>query len=73
MLGGYLGDLLRSLRIRTSMSSTNMRILCVNNFYSNAKSKEELEIEYRPVDLSIRDALDYFQSSGQKWHTHSRK
>ena len=64
MVGGYVGDLLRMLRIRTSLSSTNMKILCVNNFYSNAKSKTELELEYRPVELSIRDALDYFQGSG---------
>ncbi len=64
MIGGYLGDLLRMLRIKTSLSSTNMKILCVNNYYSNAKSKRELEIEYKPVDLSIRDALDYFKGSG---------
>ena len=63
LLGGYFGDLLRSLRIRTSLSSTNMRILCVNNFYSNDKSKRELEIDYKPVEVSIKDALDYFENA----------
>ena len=57
---GYCGDLLRFLRIKTSLSSTNMSILCVNNYYSNHKSKEELGIDYSPVDQSIKDAVDYF-------------
>ena len=63
LLGGYFGDLLRSFRIRTSLSSTNMQILCVNNFYSNDKSKRELEIDYKPVEVSIKDALDYFENA----------
>ena len=59
---GHFGDMLRFLKIKTDISSTNMKILCVDNFYSNAKSKEELDIEYRSIDSSITDAIDYFNS-----------
>ena len=61
---GYIGDLLRLLKIKTSISSTNMRILCVKNFYSNLKSKKELGMEYRPIDQAIKDAVEYFDRSG---------
>lgn len=58
---GYGGDFLRLLGIKTSISSVNMRILCIENFYSNHKSVEELGMKYRPVDTAIREAVAYFQ------------
>ena len=64
MLLGHFGDLLRSLGIRSSLSTTNTRILCVNNYYSNLKSREELGLDYSSTDQSIRDAIDYFSSRG---------
>ncbi len=57
---GYLGDFLRSLHIRTNLSSVNMKSLCVSNFYSNTKSVRELEMEYRALDKAIEDAVRYF-------------
>jgi len=58
---GYFGDFLRMLNIKTNISSVNMKILCVNNFYSNDKSVTALNIKYRPVDFAIKDAIAYFQ------------
>ena len=58
---GYFGDFLRMLNIKTSISSVNMKILCVKNFYSNDKSVTALNIKYRPVDFAIKDAIAYFQ------------
>ncbi len=63
MLMGYVGDALRALRIRSSLSSTNMRILCVNNYYSNLKSREQLGLDYRTTEQSISDAIAYFGAS----------
>ena len=60
MLLGHFGDFLRKLGIRSSLSSTNTRILCVNNYYSNQKSREKLGLDYSSTDQSIRDAIDYF-------------
>ena len=61
---GYLGDLLRFFKVKTDVSSVNMRILCVNNFYSNSKSVKELNMNYQPVDLAIIDAITYFGKKG---------
>lgn len=58
---GYFGDFLRVLHFKTSISSVNMKILCVKNFYSNDKSITALNIKYQPVDYAIKDAIDYFQ------------
>lgn len=62
---GYGGDLLRMLGMRTSISAVNMRILCIDNFYSNQKSIEELGMNYQPVETAIRDAVLYFQRNSQ--------
>jgi hypothetical protein len=58
---GYLGDLLRFFRLRTSLCSSHMNILCIHNYYSNSKSRRELGLDYSSVDRSIRDAVDYFE------------
>lgn len=61
MLLGYGGDVLRQLGIQTSISSVNMRILCIHNFYSNQKSVKELGMIYEPVDAAISEAVKYFR------------
>ena len=58
---GLIGELLRHLRIKTNLSSVNMKILCTNIYYSNNKSVAELGIKYRPVDDAIEDAINYFR------------
>lgn len=58
---GYGGNLLRMLGFKTGISAVNMRIVCIENFYSNRKSIEELGVKYRPVDAAIMDAVKYFQ------------
>jgi nucleoside-diphosphate-sugar epimerase len=57
---GYFGDLLRFFRVKTDISSVNMRMICVSNFYSNSKSVAELDMLYQPVEDAIRDAISYF-------------
>lgn len=58
---GYFGDGIRLLNIRTSISSTNMKALCIDNFYSNEKSIQELGINYRHTEVAINDAFKYFE------------
>ncbi|WP_435522934.1 hypothetical protein [Chryseobacterium indoltheticum] len=58
---GYFGDLLRILNIKTSISSINMKILCINNYFSNEKSINELKVNYQSIDHSISEAVNYFR------------
>lgn len=60
---GYLGDLLRKIGIKTSISSTNMKALCITNYFSNAKSVTELNICYQKIDFGIQEAIDYFKKT----------
>ncbi len=57
---GYLGECIRLAGIETSIGITNMKILCINNFYCNNKSVRDLGLNYREIVLAISDALDYF-------------
>jgi len=67
---GCGGDFLRLLGVKSSLSSVNMKILCVSNFYSNKKSVSELNIEYRSIDQAIRDSIDIFTNRAltEKWN-----
>lgn len=59
---GIFGELVRELGIKSNLSLVNMKILCTTNYYSSKKSITELSMRYRPVDLAITDALDYFKN-----------
>lgn len=64
ILIGHMGDFIRGLGMKTSITSNNMKILCINNYYSNQKSRQELEIEFRPIDDAILDSIKYFREKG---------
>ncbi|MEC3908121.1 NAD-dependent epimerase/dehydratase family protein [Tamlana sp. 2201CG12-4] len=60
---GYFGNILRRLHIKSSLSLTNMKILCIENYFSNTKSMTQLNISYQPVENAITDAIDYFSNT----------
>ncbi len=57
---GLIGDVLRKFKIKTDLSSSNMKALQISNYYSNQKSIEELGVQYQPIDKAIKDAVQYF-------------
>ncbi|PWN67416.1 NAD-dependent epimerase/dehydratase family protein [Chryseobacterium oncorhynchi] len=57
---GLIGDSLRILKIKTSLSTSNMKALQICNYYSNQKSVENLDIQYRSIDNAIEEAVQYF-------------
>lgn len=63
IIAGYFGNILRKLHIKSSLSLTNTKILCIENYFSNNKSIEHLNITYQPIDKAITDAIDYFSTS----------
>ena len=61
---GAIGDLLGKAGLRSEVSRTNMRILCIGNYYTNAKSIRELELHYRPLAEAIDEAVAWFRLHG---------
>jgi nucleoside-diphosphate-sugar epimerase len=59
---GLIGDCLRFAKIKTSLSSVNMKALRIENFYTNKKSVDELGTSYQTIDKGITDAIKYFES-----------
>ncbi|MFG6686300.1 NAD-dependent epimerase/dehydratase family protein [Mariniflexile sp. HNIBRBA6329] len=57
---GYFGNMLRWLKIRTSLSMENMKAICSNNYYSNNKAKTELRIAFNPIGEAINEAVKWF-------------
>lgn len=68
LVAGGIGSLLRFFGVKTELSLTNMRILCINNFYSSKKAQKELQIQ-RPllsIEKAIDDYLEWFSTSRKK-------
>ncbi|SEB46975.1 NAD dependent epimerase/dehydratase family protein [Tenacibaculum sp. MAR_2009_124] len=62
VLFGYCGNLLRKIGIKSSLSLINMKILCIENYFSNKKSVKHLNMEYQPIENALNDAVDYFSN-----------
>src|SRR5690606_22929032 len=60
-MAGYLGDLLRWLGVRTALSSVNMKILCINNYYTNKKAQAQLGTVFKPIENGIDAAITWFK------------
>jgi len=57
---GRIGTGLVKMGIPVSAHYVNMQILCVKNYYSNAKAKAELDLPCHNITLAIRDAEEWF-------------
>jgi len=60
---GFFGDGLRLLGIRTTISSSNLKTLCINTFYSNNKAKNEFQLNFKTTDEAIEDTLNWIKST----------
>lgn len=64
LLLGALGSTLRSLGVPLSLSWTNAKILGTQPHYSNAKASQQLGVDFQPVELAIKDAVEWFLDRG---------
>nr|WP_321451818.1 NAD-dependent epimerase/dehydratase family protein [uncultured Carboxylicivirga sp.] len=63
LLIGLIGNILRFFRVQTDLSFSNLKALTVRNYYSNQKAWQDLNIHFAPIDVAIKDAVDYFEKS----------
>jgi nucleoside-diphosphate-sugar epimerase len=63
---GFIVDVLRCFKIKTNLSSVNMKALRIDNFYSNEKSIQELEIQYQSIENAIEKAISFFENEKRK-------
>jgi len=57
---GYLGSFARIFGTKTDISATNLKTLCISNFYTNQKAKKELKHQQNPIGDGIADAIQWF-------------
>lgn len=57
MAFGLVGDGLRSLGAKIALSSNNMKILCINNFYTSQKALSRFNMSFLTTEEAVRDAL----------------
>ncbi len=61
---GYFGDLLEKLfKIPVQLTSTNVRMLSIDNFYSAEKAVQDINFKMIPIQQSIEKAILWFQEN----------
>lgn len=58
---GLIGNFLVFIGLNTDLTLTNMKILCVKNYYTAKKAQNELGIVPRPIEIAINDAINWFK------------
>jgi len=62
---GYFGSSFRFLGLKTQFSLDNMKALCVKNYYSNSKAKDQLGISFSPIENGLLEAVDWFKNNNK--------
>ena len=65
-LVGIFGEVLRFFKIKTSISIANLNALTVKTYFTNAKAKKELKIDFNPIEEGISEAIQWFKSNSIK-------
>lgn len=60
---GILGDILTMSGIEVAFNSTNIRVLCLNNFFSNGKAMNELDMKETDIETAVRNAITWFKAN----------
>ncbi|MRR18279.1 MAG: NAD-dependent epimerase/dehydratase family protein, partial [Deltaproteobacteria bacterium] len=60
---GKAGDVLRKCGIRTQISTTNVRQICVCEYYDNSKAVSELDFAGTPIADAVRDSVAWFRET----------
>ncbi|MDD4199574.1 MAG: NAD-dependent epimerase/dehydratase family protein [Paludibacter sp.] len=58
------GDLLRFFKIKVSFCSRNINQLLIKEYYTNSRTKTDLLLPETPLELAIREALNWFIKAG---------
>ncbi|OJV36911.1 MAG: hypothetical protein BGO29_01875 [Bacteroidales bacterium 36-12] len=58
---GFIGDILRLFKIKTSVCSRNINQLLIKEYYTNNKAKTELLLSETSLESAIQDALNWFK------------
>jgi len=61
-IGGVIGEILRFFKIKTSISIASLNALTVKTYFTNAKAKKELKIDFSPIEEGISEAIEWFES-----------
>lgn len=64
LAAGCICSALYRIGIKTDATLTNMKLLCVGNYYSHEKAERELGITFRTTEEAVSDALEWFKGHG---------
>ncbi len=64
-MAGFIGSFWGLTGLKTHLSITNTRMLCINNFYTSKKAQKELNTNFRAIEEGIKEAIVWFRKDGK--------
>lgn len=61
LVAGYVGDFLRMLGLRISLSTRNINQLLIREYYSNEKAKRDLDMPETSIEHALKNAIEWFE------------
>lgn len=58
----FMGDIISYFKIKTSMTSINLKQLMVREYYNNAKARRDLFMPETSIEKAVEEALDWFKN-----------
>ena len=63
LLAGLAGEIARYAGINTELCLTNMKILCIGNYYCAGKAVKFLNLPQTPTEKAIEEAISWFRNN----------
>lgn len=57
----FFGDIISFFKIKTSLTTTNLKQLMIKEYYNNTKVRKELQMPVTPIDQAIEEAIIWFK------------
>jgi dihydroflavonol-4-reductase len=61
ILSGMIGLI---FRLSLPLNRVNQRLLCLDNYFSNSRAREELDLEPTRIDIAVHKAIQWFSRNG---------
>ena len=59
----FAGDIINFFKIKTSLTSVNLKQLMIREYYNNTRARQELLMPVTPIEQAVKEAIHWFKTS----------
>lgn len=59
----FAGDIINFFKIKTPLTSVNLKQLMIREYYNNTRARQELLMPVTPIEQAVKEAIHWFKTS----------